>query len=182
MAKENIKNLNVTNLKKEVKKLSAQTEHVIKIATNVKNEDGETVLEVNEYKIKIDDVFRKTKQHNLLDDLVKYFDEANNNIELIDLTTTYTTLLFIKHFTSVEISDNIDEALEVMQVLIDLELLGEILNLMPDEEVIKVYELLANVVNNMKENMEMTAEEAEKYVSLVENKELKDVLEQNGKE
>jgi F0F1-type ATP synthase alpha subunit len=167
MAKQN-KNLNLTNLKKEVKKLTSQTEHVIKI-----NE--------NDYKVKIDDKFLKTKQHALLDDLVEFFNEGNNRIELLDVATPYTTLLFIKHFTSIDVSDNVDEALEVLDVLINLDLLGHILNLMPEQEVVKVYELITVTVDRMKENIDETAEEASRLSELVENKELKEAL-INGKE
>jgi hypothetical protein len=168
MAKKQAQNLNLSNLKKEVKKLSSQTEHTIQI--------GES-----DYKLKIDDKFLKTKQHDLLDDLVKFLNEANDKTALLDVSTPYTTLLFIKHFTSVEVPDEVDEAVDMLRVLIDLDLLGVILNLMPEQEVVDVYELLAETVNRMKDNMEITADEAERVSTLVENDELREML-LNGKE
>jgi hypothetical protein len=168
MAKKQNQNLNLANLKKEVKKLTSQTEETI-------------VINDTEYKVKIDDKFLKTKQHNLLDDLVAFLNEANDKSELLDVSTPYTTLLFIKHFTSIEVPDEVDEAIDMLRAMIDLDLLGQILNLMPEQEVIQVYELLATTVNRMKENMEMTAEEAERVATLVENPELREAL-LNGKE
>lgn len=157
------KKLNLANLKKEVKKLSSQTEHTL-------------LVNGSEYKIKIDDKFLKTKQHQLLDDLVEFFNEANNKIELIDLATPYTSMLFIKHFTDVEVSNDIDDAIDTLQALINLDLLTKVLNLMPEDEVVEVYELLNVTVNRMRQNMEDTAEEAERLSETVENEELKVAL------
>lgn len=169
MSKKEIKNLNSANLKKEVKNISSQTEHTVQV--------GE-----NKYKIKIDDVFRKTKQHKLLDDIVEFFNQSNKRADLFDLATPYTTLMFIKHFTSVEISDDIDEAVEMLNVLIDLELFGEIMNLMPESEVTDVYELLASTVKRMSENMDETADEAIRLSQIVDNRELKEALKNEPKQ
>ena len=164
MTKENkIKNLTLTEIKKQAKKLDAQTEHEILVGEDV-------------YKVKIDNVFRRTKQNQLLDDLVAFFSEGNERVELLDLATPYTTLLLIKHFTSIEVSDNIDEALEMLDILIDLELLGAILNLMPEQEVLDMYELLNATVNRMKENMVELEDETKRLSEVVENDEVKEML------
>jgi hypothetical protein len=157
--KQDIKNLTATSLKKEAKKLDAQTEHSISV--------GE-----NEYKIKIDDKFRNTKQHKLLDNLVEFLNQLDNKVELIDLVTPYISLLFIKHFTNVEISDDIDEAVDMLQVMIDLEILAPILNKMPEEETAKVYDLIATTVNRMRENMEELSDEADKISEFIKNREV----------
>src|SRR6185312_4955349 len=143
---KNMKNLNLTEMKKQVKKLDKQTEHPVLIGEDL-------------YKIKIDDVFRKTKQYKLLDDLVEFFEEGNNRVEILELATPYTTLLFIKYFTSVEVSDDIDEALELLDILIDLDVLNQILNLMPEQQVIEVYEILSATADRMKENIAETLKE-----------------------
>jgi len=164
VTKENkIKNLTLTEIKKQAKKLDAQTEHEILVGEDV-------------YKVKIDNVFRRTKQNQLLDDLVAFFSEGNERVELLDLATPYTTLLLIKHFTSIEVSDNIDEALEMLDILIDLELLGAILNLMPEQEVLDMYELLNATVNRMKENMVELEDETKRLSEVVENDEVKEML------
>lgn len=164
---KNVKNLTITELKKKNKELDSQTEHEIKIGEDV-------------YKIKIDDVFRQTKQHKVLDDLIDFFNEGNSRIELLDLATPYTTLLMIKHFTSLEVSDDIDKALDLLEVLIDLDILGQIVNLMPESEVTKMYEVLSATVNRMNENLTELEEEAKSLSQMVENPELKEMLE-NGK-
>lgn len=162
------KNLTLTELRKQDKALNEQTEHTI----NVNGVD---------YKIKIDNVFRKTKQHKLLDDLIKFMDEGRNNEELLDFSSSYTTLLLIKHFTSLEIPDDIDNAIIAMNALIDLDIFDEIINLMPEKEVVKVYELLAMAVKRIDENIDEMIEEASKVTEKIENKEVKELL-QNGEE
>lgn len=150
-------------MNKEAKKLDKQTAHPIAVGENL-------------YNVKIDNVFRKTKQHKLLDDLVEFFDASNSNVELLELTTPYTTLLFIKHFTNIDVSDNIDEALETLGVLIDLDVLNNVLNSMPEDQVIEVYEILNSTVSRMKENMIEAGQEAERLSETVENIELKEML------
>lgn len=166
--KQGAKNLNLTNLKKEVKKLQSQTEHTL-------------FINGSEYKIKIDDKFVKTKQHKLLDDFVAFLNESNNEIKLLDVASSYVTLLFIKHFTNVDIPDDIDEALDVLEAMIDLDILTKIIDLFPEKEVIEMYELLNVNIGRMAQNMEDTSEEAMRLAQLVKNEELKEAL-LNGRE
>lgn len=165
--KENInnkvKNLTLAEMKRQNKKLDEKTEHLIYV-----NDD--------EYSVKIDATFRKSKQQKLLDDLIDFFNEGNNDVDLLDMATPYTSLLLIKHFTNVYIPDEIDKALEVLEALIDLELIAEILNLMPEDEVFKVYELLSETVNRMRENIAEADEETRKLAEKVENPVLKEML------
>ena len=166
--KQNIKNLTLAELKKQSKKLEAREKHEVVV--------GDTV-----YKVEVDTVFRKTKQYALLDDLVAFFNEGNRRVELLDLATPYVSLLFIKHFTSIEVSENVDEAIELLNVLIDLDLLNQILNLMPEQEVIQVYEILSSTTERMKGNIEETLAEIEKIREQVQNDEVKELL-GNGEE
>ncbi len=165
---QNIKNLTITELKKKSKELGVQTEHTIDIG-------GDT------YKFKIDNIFRQTKQHQLMEDLISFFDEGNNRNEILDLATPYITLLLIKHFTSLEIPDDIDGAIDMLNVFTDLEILGDILNLMPTDEVVKMYELLQATVARMNENMLETEKETKMLSEVVENDALKEIL-KNGRE
>lgn len=166
--KQNIKNLTLAELKRQSKKLDAKEKHEVVV--------GDTI-----YKVEIDTVFRKTKQYALLDDLVAFFDAGNKNPLLLDLATPYVSLLFVKHFTSVEVSDNIDEAIELLNVMIDLDLLNQILNLMPEQEVIQVYEILSSTTERMKGNIEETLAEIEKIREQVQNDEVKAMID-NGEE
>lgn len=165
MAKENnkVKNLTLNEIKKQVKKLDSQTEYEIYVGDGV-------------YKVKIDDIFKKTKQSRVLDDLATFLSEGNNRMELMELITPYVSLLMIKHFTNIEVSDDIDEALELMNAMIDLELVSKILNLMPENEVISMYELLQLTVNRMKENIEESEAEADRLSEIVENDIVKEKL------
>lgn len=163
MTKDNIKKLTTADLKKQAKLLDAKRDFTIKI--------GET-----EYKLTHDVVFKITKQHQLVDDLVSFFNESGNRIELYELATPYTGLLILKHFTSLEVSDNIDEAIDLLQVLIDLEILGEILNELPEDEVVKVYELITRTVDVLKENIDNLEAEALALSEKVENEEVKELL------
>lgn len=160
--------LNLANLQKELKKVSTQTEYSINI-------NGE------EYKYKVDDKFLKMKQHNVLDDLVAFLNECNKNLELLDYTTTYITLLLIKHFTTIEVSDDIDEAILLLNTMVNLEILEYIFSTLPEEEVLKFYELLRVTFDRMKENMEESSREAKKLAEIVENEELRKMLKDGGK-
>lgn len=160
-----IKKLTPAELKKQNKKLDGQYE------VNI-------VLDGDVYKINIDEHFRKTKIFKLMDDLVEFFNQANKvgDASMLELATPYSTLLIIKHFTDIEISDNIDEALTMLDVMIDLECLDKIVNAMPENEVEKVYEMLANMMRNMERNLEEAEKEAEKLKNQVENQEVKDMI------
>lgn len=163
-----VKNLTVTELKKKSKELGSQTEHTIKVGDD-------------EYKIKIDDTFRQTKQHKVMEDLIDFLNEGNSRLELLEVATPYTSLLLIKHFTSLEVPNDIDGAIEVLNALVDLGILGEILNLMPEQEVVKIYETLSASVDRMNKNIEEMREEARKLADKLENKEVKELLEDGEK-
>lgn len=168
-SKRDIKNLTVTELRKQSRALNAQTSHTIMI--------GE-----DEYRIKIDKVFRKTKQHKLLEDLMEFLNEGNNRVEILDLATPYITLLLIKHFTDLRVPDNIDDAIDIMNALTDLEIFSYIVDLMPEDEVVKLYETVSTSVDRMNANIEELMKEAEDVADKVENEEvIKEMLE-NAKE
>src|SRR5690606_19448145 len=102
-----VKNLTLTELRKQDRALNSQTEHTIFIGDS-------------EYKFKVDNFFRQTKQHRAMEDLIEFFNEGNKRVDLLDLATPYTSLLLIKYFTSIEVSDDIDEAVDLLSVLVDL--------------------------------------------------------------
>ncbi|AYP68256.1 hypothetical protein PQE75_gp223 [Bacillus phage vB_BcoS-136] len=158
-----VKDLNLSNLKKEVKKLDAQREVTI-------------FIEEEAYKFKVDEKFRRTKQHKVLDDLIKFFNEGVIESHLMDLATPYISLLLIKHFTSVEVSDEVSEAIEMLNVLTDLEILEPILNELPEEEVEKIHELLVKTLENLKNNIDFAEGEELVLLDEVENEVVKEVL------
>ena len=165
----NLKKLTLAELKKQNKKLNIKEEKEVMIGGDV-------------YKFEIDGFFRKTKQYKLLDDLIEFFNEGNKRPELLDLATPYVSLLLIKHFTSIDVSNDIDEAVELLNILVDLELLADILNLLPEDEVNKIYEIISTTTERMKENMEDTLREIEEVKEKLENVEVKELLDDNAEE
>ena len=157
---KNIKKLTPMDLKKEGKKLDAQEEFFITI--------GDT-----EYKLTHDVYFRKTKQRDLLEDMLEFFNSIEQaNVDVLEMATPYTALLIIKHFTSLEVPDDVEGALEYLSLLIDLDILGTIVNALPEGEVLKTYELLKQTVENVKDNFEEAELEATRLSDEVENKEI----------
>lgn len=163
MANKELKRLSPAELKEQVKKLDAVEEFVV------------TIGDVD-YSVTHDAKFRKTKMHKVLDDMVKFFNEGGKRIELLELATPYTALLILKHFTSLEVSDEIDDALALLEVLIDLEALDKLLNALPQDEVTKVYELLTQTVENFKATLEDSEKEAEAFLAQIENEEVKEMI------
>lgn len=147
VAKDNIKKLSTAELLKQNKALDEKRDFTIEI--------GETT-----YKLQHDVIFRKSKQNKLLDDVIKFFQAGAENTELLEMSTPYTALLVIKHFTTLEVSDDISEALSLLDVLVDLEILDKIVDELPEEETTKVFELLTKTVNNMTESLEEAEAEA----------------------
>lgn len=159
---KDIKKLSVNELKKQNKLLDEKRDFSVMI--------GEA-----EYKLTHDVKFRRTKQHELLDDMVAFFNEGGNRVELYELATPYTALLILKHFTSLEVSDDIDEAIDLLQVLIDLEILDKILNELPEDEVVKIYELITQTVDIMKDNFDAMEAEAQAVADQIENENVKEL-------
>lgn len=155
-----VKNITLTELKKQDKKLDAQTETFITI-----NEDM--------YRLLIDDYFRPTKQTDLLNDLIKFFGEARNSNELMEVATPYTSLLLIKHFTSIDVPDDFEEAIALLELLIDLKAFEAILNAMPEDQVVDTYDKLRVVLGEMTNRMEIAQVEAELIESQLENEVVK---------
>lgn len=161
MANKDVKKLSPAELKKQVKKLDAVQEFLV------------TIGDVD-YMLTHDVTFRRTKMHKVLDDMVLFFNEGGKQIELLEMATPYTALLILKHFTSLEVPEEIDEALILLEVLIDLEALDKLLNALPEAEVTKVYELLTQTVESFRANLEASEEEAEAFLEQIQNEEVKE--------
>ena len=167
MAKD-IKKLTLDELKKHDEGLDKQFEAYISIGDDV-------------YAVKIDEVFRTTKQTKVLDDMLDFFRAGNERMELLELATPYTSLLLIKHFTDLEIPDDFDEAMAHLNVLIDTGVFEAVLNEMPEKEVIGTYDKLRNVLNDMTDRMEIAQAEAELVAEQLENEVVKKMF-LNGEE
>lgn len=163
MARKEIKQLSLVELQKQNKVLDEQKEMTIEI-------NGQ------KYKLNYDVVFRQSKKSKLLNDMVKYFRESATNLELFELATPYTTMLIFKHFTTLEVSDDISEALDLMTTLIDLEIFDKILMELPETEITSIFELITKTVNVMANNLKEAEAEIEKLNEMVENPEVKEMI------
>ncbi|UGO46274.1 hypothetical protein PQE74_gp191 [Bacillus phage vB_BanS_Chewbecca] len=168
MAKEKkIKSLTLAEMKKQDKVLSETKEEFITINDTV-------------YKVEIDVHFRQSKRNKVLDDLIKFFEAGRNDEKLYSIATPYTSLLMVKHFTSLEVPDDIEEALDYLQLLLDLGILGTIVNAMPDDQIVDLYEKLTETINEISENMSKSVAEANEILDGIENPEVRALME-NGK-
>lgn len=167
MAKENkIKSLTLAEMKKQEKILKEQKEELITVNDTV-------------YKVKIDTHFLPTKRNQVLDDLIKFFDEGNRNVELTSIATPYTSLLLIKHFTDIYIPDDIEEALDYLYLLMNIKVLAPVINAMPEEEVVDLYNSLTETLGQISDNMMKSIGEADEILNKIENPEVKELM-QNG--
>lgn len=147
MTNKDVKKLTVSALKKQGKKF---------------DEKGEMSVTIGgvDYVLNYDLYFRKTKIYALLEDLLDFFQEADNSgrIELFNLATPYTSLLILKHFTSLDVPDDIDEALAILDLLIDYEILDKLLASLPEDELTKTYEILTESIDNIRIQFEEVIE------------------------
>lgn len=163
-----MKNLKLTDLKKHDKNLDAKGETFITL-------DGIV------YKVEYDEHFRTTKKNKVLDDLVKFFEAGYKDERLYSIATPYTSLLLVKHFTSLDIPDDIEEALSYLHVLIDLGALETILTALPETEILGLYETLTQTVNNITNSMAEVNGEVKNLANLAENPEVKAWVEEIAK-
>lgn len=167
MVQKDIKKLSLVEIKKQSKKLDEVKEFTVTI--------GDT-----DYKLTHDVTFRKTKQHELLDNMVDFFNEGSERIELLNMATPYTALLILKHFTSLDVPDDINEAVILLKVLIDLDAIETILAELPEEETTKVYELLTTTVESFKATLDEAdreaKEDAESLLDKIDNDVLKEMI------
>lgn len=164
---QKIKSITLAEMKKQEKLLKETKEALI---TGAKD----TV-----WKVQIDTYFLPTKRNQVLDDLIKFFDASNKNAELTSIATPYTSLLLVKHFTNIDIPDDIEEALDYLYLLMNLRVLTPILNEMPEDEVVDLYNSLTDTLNQISNNMMKSIGEADELLSRIENPEVKELMD-NG--
>lgn len=157
------KKLTIAELNKQNKKLDVKETATISI-------DGE------DFEVKFDKRFRNSKKYQALDDIYDYISASELEPTILDNLTPYMSLLIIKHFTDINVSDDINDALDIMYTLIDLEIFDKVLNILPEEEVTKTIELFIEAMQNYQLELEKQLEEVEKIYDELENEEVKDAL------
>lgn len=152
-----VKDLTLAALVAENKKLDATREFEIMA--------GDT-----KYKLRHDVFFRPTKMDNLLQDIISFYEQTDDAGEqLLEIATPFMALMVIKHFTSLDVPDDFDEALYLLNVLTDLGALDTIVNALPEDQVQRVNEMLETTLSIFAKNIE---EQAEAISRLVEEDQL----------
>jgi hypothetical protein len=167
--KEKLKNLTLAELDKQNKALDEQRDFTV-------------VIGGTKYKLAHDVIFRNSKKAKVLDDMVKFFQEASKNIDILELATPYTALLVMKHFTTLDVSDDILEAISLLETLVDLNVLNNIIAELPEDQMEEVFELITKTVTNMADSLEEVEAEAKRLSEVVENEAVKELIpDVNGK-
>jgi len=166
--KQTVKKLNMTSLKAESKKLDIKkTETVLANGT--------------EYTFECDQFFRASKQEALLNDLLSYYEKVTElGTEILAFATPYVALLMIKYFTNIDVPDDFDEAVQLLNDMIDLEVLDAVLEKMPNKEVSKLNETLQSAMELFLDNLEKNEQELARILTenQIENDEVIDTLPQ----
>lgn len=162
------KKLTVANVLKEDKKLD-------------KKGVDSVFMDGTEYEFEYDLIFRPTKQEAVLNDVLNYYEHIDSRgIEILAFATPYVALLIIKHFTSLDVPQDFDEAILLLNVLVDNHILDEILNKLPNEQVKTMTDTLHNALEVFLENLEGNEREIARLLAenQIENDEVIDTLPQ----
>lgn len=126
---------------------------------------------VNGYTLEIDRTFRPTKISAMLGEVIEKYDETKAHKQnILEIFTPYVILQMIKHFTSLEIPNGLDEQLKILDMLIDGDYLLKIYENMPKDQIDLVYTEIEKIVNRMNDNM---ADLSEKYKGIqITNKDI----------
>lgn len=125
-------------------------------------EEHSVLIAGKEGTYKVDQKFRKTKQYKVLDDIVAFIEHAQDDTYLLSNLTPYGMLMIIKQFTTIEVPDDIDEALEILNVLTDHDdAIIHIINSMPEDELTKTFEQIGISVDTFTRNLSEELEKVE---------------------
>ena len=136
-----------------------------------KHFDEQFEIEVQGYTLKIDKHFRKSKINLLIAELVEKFDYGRaHNTPIESIFLPFSTLLIIRHFTSLQVPEDLEGQVEVLKLLTDNDFLEPILENLPKDQMNIVMEEVAKVTQLMNERIDEFANDL-KTVEL-ENKQL----------
>ncbi|PEV64248.1 hypothetical protein [Bacillus thuringiensis] len=132
------KALNITNIKKDVKHLDEMID-----------------VTVGEYSLKVNKHFKASAISEAVFEFLSDRDKAFKAGKSIDeVLATYMLVIIIKKFTSLNVPDDIDGKIDTLKVLLDLELVGEIMDNLPQGELEKFYQTLDKTLDEMKKNLD----------------------------
>lgn len=121
----------------------------------------------DDYVVLVDESFRESKFASLLEEALKKMNYIKeNNIE-IDFAS-YSLILIIKHFTDIDIPEDLDKQLQILNMLIDFGYLKTILNSFDETEMAKLNARLIEygknaekLVQDLKEKESLELEEGD---------------------
>lgn len=134
---------------------------------SIKNENKKykekITVDIKGYELKIDKYFSPSKINDMVRELGEKLEEmGKQNIQIKDIDIiAYMYLLVIKHFTSLQIPNDLSKQLQVLNELIDGDFLNDIINAIPEEEWKKIGDVFARI----NENINITADLIEEMVA-----------------
>jgi len=128
---------------------------------------------VDSYELEVDEHFKNTKIVSLLQEFMKQTNYAKENDMEID-ALTYTTILILKYFTSMDVPEEYEKQIQMLSILTDLEYQGEnylniILSAFDENEInklnTKMKEYAENLTKLVEEINKEKAEESEEVIT-----------------
>jgi len=142
-----VKKLNEVSLNKGFSKFNE------KITERVTDRFGE------EYEIEFSKYLKKTDTQKIMIDYMNIIEELEDMENIDNLKDSIILpMLMLKYFTNIPIQDEGEKLLIMADKLIELELFGKILDLLPENELLK----MGNVAEQFKESVEKMVEENKK--------------------
>lgn len=89
-------------------------------------------LTLDKYEIEVDEVFRESKILNLFKEFVKNVQTVREMGQ--EFLETYVVVLVIKHFTTIDFPDEVEQQIQTVEILADLGYLPAILNAFAEGE------------------------------------------------
>jgi len=128
---------------------------------------GFITLNGKEFEIGIKERFQEMEIQNLLQDLILFIEEATKveektTIDLLTFTQPYITTLTVKHFTDMDMPDDIYETIAVTKNMINLGVLEKIIRLFPEDELTKLMERVTEALTSTTHAINQLADEADK--------------------
>ena len=104
-----------------------------------------------EYQVLVDQKFKTSKLEELLLEGAKNFEQFKELPENVRIA--YFTFLIIKYFTNIDVAktEDFNEQIRVLNALLDLDILGQIMNAFPETELIKFNQYVRDFADKVAE-------------------------------
>jgi len=115
-----------------------------------------------EYELEINKHFKKSDTQKIMIDYLEIEEEFKEIKDIGNLKDTIIIpMLMIKYFTNVAVPDEGEKLLAMADKLIELELLSEILNLLPEDELLKMSDVAEQFGKSVEKMVEAKEKEKE---------------------